>query len=444
MRRLTQLVMLRIVIATCVLLPEYAHCAPLRLAIIHDSITSPHVASGPGDAVYVVWHDKEETDDEEAPINIFFKRSLNGGASFDETIVIENDDTPDRAVTYPQMAVAADGTVYIVYSKYEYDLEDGQFRIIVNKSVDNGATFEKETVYSEPLGGFLTGENFAFFGANIRILENRIYYTWSGEREIFLARSDDENQFEIFDIEDEGNQDDNIPTETSKIHPALAVDPNQNVYVAWLEAHLEDATQISLKYDLYTTKLESDQQQFSEIKKLGKVGTTGQMMGRPFIEAHSSDSVFVAYNTPEGCMSLSSNDGGDSFSAPLNTKLGISTTVFNYKTILDPRDAMHFLYISVNNSTLYYSQSPDYGESVQDTVKIALPIASQADMDWCQEKELAYIVWFNPQDNSIYFSNSLDEAGDEQPPAPDPAPSTTDGGGGGGGGCFIQSMLEAK
>ncbi|MFN2303745.1 MAG: hypothetical protein ACK2TV_08445, partial [Anaerolineales bacterium] len=109
MRRLTQLVVLHIVIATIMLLSEYAHCAPLRLATTHGSITSPHIANGPADAVYVVWHDNEETDDEDAPINIYFKRSLDGGASFDETIVIENEDTPDRTVTYPQMAVAADG-----------------------------------------------------------------------------------------------------------------------------------------------------------------------------------------------------------------------------------------------------------------------------------------------------------------------------------------------
>jgi hypothetical protein len=439
MSGLTRLVMLQIVVAACVLLTEHVHCAPLRLASINDGITRPHIASGPGNAVYVVWHDKEETDDEDAPIKIFFKRSLDGGASFGETIVIENDDNPDVIVTYPQMAVAADGTVYIVYSKY--DLQNGQFYILVNKSVDEGGSFGKETAYTEPQGSLLDRKNGFFFGADVRILENRIYYIWSGAREIFLARSDDDNKFEVIDIEHTENEDEYAPTGTSKIHPSLAVDQNHNVYVAWLEAHVEDSSQIYLKYDLYTAKLESDQRQFSGIKMLGKVGESGQLMGRPCIVTHSADSVFVAHNTPDGCTTLSSNDGGESFSDPVNTTLGISTAAYNYKTIMDPSDAMHFLYISVNNSTLYYSKSLDHGESVQDTVKIALPIASQADMDWNHDRELAYIVWFD--DNSIYFSNSLQEAGNEPPPAPDPAPSTTTSGGGGGGGCFIESMLES-
>jgi hypothetical protein len=437
MRRVTNLVALNIGIAACVLFSGQAHSAPMRLATIHDSITSPHVASGPGNAVYVVWDDDEEPDDEHSAIDIYFKRSLDGGASFGETVVIESDSSPDVIVTYPQMAVAEDGTVYIVYCRY--DLETGQFYIIVNKSVDQGASFEKKTVYTEPPGSSLDRENGFFFGADIRIIQNRIYYIWSGSWEIFLAQSDEENNFEVVDIEHEGNGDEEA--RAHKIHPSLAVDSSLNVHVAWLEAHYPENS-IYYDYDLYTARLASDQQQFSEIKMLGKVGTTGQLMGKPFIEAHSKNRIFIAYNTPDGCMTLSSNDGGESFSDPLNTTLGISTTVFNYKTILDPGDAMHFLYISVNNSTLYYSQSQDYGETVQDTVKIALPIASQADMDWCQDKQLAYIVWFD--DNSIFFSNSLEEAGDDPQPEPDSEPSKTDDGGGGGGGCFVQSMLEAK
>jgi hypothetical protein len=81
-----------------------------------------------------------------------------------------------------------------------------------------------------------------------------------------------------------------------------------------------------------------------------------------------------------------------------------------------------------------------------DTVRISHEEADKVDMDWSHGKELAYIVWLNPQDNSIYFSNSLEAAGDEPQSVPDPDQPTADGGGGGGGGggCFIQNMLEAK
>ena len=140
-------------------------------------------------------------------------------------------------------------------------------------------------------------------------------------------------------------------------------------------------------------------------------------------------------------MTLSSDDGGESFSVPLKTTLGISSTVINFTTIMDPNNVMHFLYVPLNDtSVLYYSESQDYGASVEDTVEISPLGADTADMDWDQDKESAYIVWLTPQDNTIYFSKSLGEAIDEQPPAADVDPSKTDGGGGGG--CFIKTCLN--
>jgi hypothetical protein len=68
-----------------------------------------------------------------------------------------------------------------------------------------------------------------------RIERNRIYYAWSGYREIFLARSDGENKIEVLEIEHEGNEDEYV--NSSKVNPLLAVDMTQNVYVAWVEAH---------------------------------------------------------------------------------------------------------------------------------------------------------------------------------------------------------------
>jgi hypothetical protein len=140
-------------------------------------------------------------------------------------------------------------------------------------------------------------------------------------------------------------------------------------------------------------------------------------------------------------MTLSSDIGGESFSAPLKTTLGISSTVINFKTIMDTNNVMHFLYVPLNeSSTLCYSKSQDYGDSVGGTIKISPLEADTADMDWNQDKESSYIVWLNPQEYSIYFSDSLEEATDEQPPVADAGPSTTDGGGGGG--CVIKACLN--
>jgi hypothetical protein len=442
MTGITKLAALNIAIAACVLLSAHAHGAPLRLASISGEVTETHVAAGPNDTVYVLWFDRnQDSDDETAAIDIYFKRSLDGGASFEETVVIENGGTPDML---PQLAVGEDGTIYIVYCQYDYqdDYQGGQFSIFVNKSEDAGASFERETVYTEQIGDLVTCENFLFRGADIRIANNRIYYTWSGYREIFLARSDGENKFEVLDIEHEGNQDE---YNSLKVNPSLAVDSYDNVYVAWVEEDHDTEGSANSDYNLCLSKLVNDQRQFSGIKVLTELGPGGGLTGWSFIVTHSADSVFIAYTTPAGCMTLSSDNGGESFSDPLNTTLGISSKVINYKTIMDSSDVMHFLYTSFDaSSTLYYSKSLDYGESLGDTVRISHEETDTADMDWSQDKELAYIVWFNPQDNSIYFSNSLEAAGVEPQPAPDPNQPTTDGGGGGGGGgCFIKTCLES-
>jgi hypothetical protein len=442
MKGITKFAALIIAIAASLLFSEYAHCAPLRLATINSEKTEVHIVSGPQDAVYVLWFDRdEELDDGTAAIDIYFTRSLDGGASFDETVIIENGDPPDTGVSYPRMAVDGDGMLYIVYCKYDYqeDYQDGQFSIIVNKSEDEGATFVRETVYTEHMGDLLTCENFLFHGADIKIAHNRLYYTWSGYREIFLARSNGENKFEVLDVEHEGNED---AYASSKVNPSLAVDLNNNVYVTWMEAHSFEGS-AEFNFNLYISKLANDQQQFSEIKMIGELDSTGEFMGRPLIVTHSADSIFIAYNTPTGCMKLSSENGGESFSNPLKTTFGIDSEVLNFKTIMDPSDVMHFLYVSFDaSSTLYYSKSRDYGESMEDTVKVSPQEADTADMDWNDTKDMAYIAWFTQQDNSIYFSNSLEGASEVQPPAPNPEPSKTDGGGSGGGGCFIHSILD--
>lgn len=118
MRKLTLLIALSIVIFICGLSTIPVYSAPLKLADIYSGSCSPRISSGPNDEVYVVWHDKDETDPEDATINIYFRRSINSGSSFEQPLAIENDDTLDVVVTYPQMAVDSDGAIYIVYSKY--------------------------------------------------------------------------------------------------------------------------------------------------------------------------------------------------------------------------------------------------------------------------------------------------------------------------------------
>jgi hypothetical protein len=93
----------------------------------------------------------------------------------------------------------------------------------VNKSEDEGASFVRKTVYTEQMGDLLA---------------------------------------------------------CGKVNPLLAVDWNNNVYVAWMESHYIEGS-AEFNFNLYLSKLANDQRQFSEIKMIGELGSTGEFMAGP-------------------------------------------------------------------------------------------------------------------------------------------------------------------
>lgn len=179
----------------------------------------------------------------------------------------------------------------------------------MRKSEDNGKSFDKQTVFARSIGG----DNIIYYGSDFKITDNGIHYVWSGNREIFLARSlDGGNNFEVLEIEEGQGDNDSSQIIKGKIWPSLTVDSNNNTYVIWYETHIEENT-IQPLYDLYTAKLKNGQKSFTESRIIAKCDSWKGGIMQPSIVATSNDKVFVFWNK------AASNFQDNLYSKPLYT-----------------------------------------------------------------------------------------------------------------------------
>jgi hypothetical protein len=80
----------------------------------HDQ-APPQLAVGPDGALYVVWQNNTHIEGRRFPAsNLRFARSTDGGRSFEPAIFVNDDaNGPPSSHTFQDVAVAADGTIYV-------------------------------------------------------------------------------------------------------------------------------------------------------------------------------------------------------------------------------------------------------------------------------------------------------------------------------------------
>lgn len=402
-----------------------------------DSICFPRVSSGLKNEIYVVWSDKDKDD----AFSISFTRSSDGGLSFEEKREIYVNTDKDVDTSPPQIGVDSEGTIYIVYSTLDFKNSKFIFSLILRKSENGGDTFDTQTLFTRE-GGFGIG---IVYGSDIKITGNGIYYVWGGYREIYLARIlEGGNNVEIIEIE-EGQSPIGEFTIKQKMMPSLAIDYNNNIFVAWYEAHIEEDTVTPL-FDLYMAKLENEQNVFTESKMIAKCDSFGGFVMQPSIVVTLSNTIFIIWNKASGgfetnitqpLYNMFSNDEGATFSEPLEITFGENGVVQNHGVTIDQNDVMHFIYYLNSDGMLYYSKSSDSCNSFEKGLKIEY-MSFWSHMCLNERDNRVYVVWHaeEAEQHGVYFSRSVEETDD-------PTPSNPSGsGGGGGGGCFIHSLLD--
>ncbi len=144
-----------------------------------------------GNNVYVTW---TRFDPIASPI--VFKRSTNGGASFDPIVAVS--DPPNNQDQGSQVAVGPGGVIYAAWEHFFGTIQNPQYRILFDKSTNGGVSFGGDTqvttiteIHSPlPNKGFRVN-SFPYMAVDKN--NGNIYITWndnrSGNSDILFVRS---------------------------------------------------------------------------------------------------------------------------------------------------------------------------------------------------------------------------------------------------------------
>ena len=135
-----------------------------------------------GSAVFVTWYDSRNGNPD-----IYFNRSLDGGATWLATDVRLDTDAPGAAISAQPRIAASGSAVYVVWYDHRNGLED----IYFNRSLDGGATWLAADV---GIGTDVPGAA-SSWSPEIAASGSTVYVTWSdgrnGSTDIFFNRSSD-------------------------------------------------------------------------------------------------------------------------------------------------------------------------------------------------------------------------------------------------------------
>jgi ethanolamine utilization microcompartment shell protein EutL len=133
----------------------------LRTATTGDS-SEPSIAAS-GNNVYVVWDDNITATQE---IDILYRRSIDGGANFGDTVNL----TENTASAAQETAIAASGNnVYVVWQ--DDSLVPGNVEILYRRSTNGGANFGGTVNLSNSVG--------SSFRSAITASGNNVYVVWN-------------------------------------------------------------------------------------------------------------------------------------------------------------------------------------------------------------------------------------------------------------------------
>ena len=176
-----------------------------------------------GNNVYVVWSHKNNTDfdpsnteNQTQTYDVFLTKSLDRGNSFSKPVNLSDDPANSQS---PALAISEIGTLYVVWS----DNSIGTYETFFTKSLDQGHTFSKVSVISSNIARSIS--------PSISAYVNNVYVVWSdntfGNSEIFFTNSvDDGSTFNMpININDDGG--------ISGIAQIIIAPEAGNLYLIW-------------------------------------------------------------------------------------------------------------------------------------------------------------------------------------------------------------------
>jgi hypothetical protein len=273
---------------TCTIINQYSifECGPIQNLSQNEGISEfPQIAVS-GNNVYVVWGD---TNDTTGSMDLFFRKSTDGGTTFGPTqVLMEN--APGDSLVLPQVAASANN-VYVVWMNGSP--QEGA-SMLFRKSADAGMTFG-------PVIELSGTAPFSFTPPQIIASGNNVYVAWNDNTNTFFARSTDAGaSFEPVSIADAGS----VPGEFVK----MAASGN-NVALVWHSLPVSVPGDIDILFALSTDGGAT----FGPVKNLTE--SSGDRNTNPDV-ALSGNDVYVVWQHSNGKTDVAftrSTDAGASF-----------------------------------------------------------------------------------------------------------------------------------
>jgi hypothetical protein len=259
------------------------------------------VMSIDGNTIYVAWQDDRTGD-----FNIRFAKSTDGGDTFGASIRV--DDSTKGNQQYPEMVVAGNGDIYIVWQDNRRTESAADYDIYFAKSTDGGLTFNTN-IRVDSSGTSSADQKYPkidYAGSN------NIYVTWQDLRnsdwDIYFARSTNAGTSFNSDI-----RIDHTSVGPDQIFPEIAAGSSGNIYVVW-----EDERNGATNPDIYMAKSTDSGAGFGSVDiRVDDTGTEDSDQSRPVIGVDSTGGLHIAWedtrNSNSDIYYTSSTDSGATF-----------------------------------------------------------------------------------------------------------------------------------
>ena len=264
-----------------------------------------------GNATYVVWTQPTDIGTHE----IFFTRSLNGGADFNEPVNVSNN--PGDSLS-PQVS-AFNGSVYVVWT----DDSSDNAEILVSKSTSNGDSFEKAINVSNNPGESLNPQIFTSRG-RISVVWEDATPSNGANNDILFARSNSTavNFDEPVNVSNNPGQ---------SLNPTVAAS-GATVYVAW-----RDSSQAA-NNEIYLARSINNGATFGNFTNLSN--TTGDSTGQSL--AASNTNVYIAWSDRSlgnaDIIFIKSNNYGATFEKTKNLSNNPEESIIPHISLIGDRE----------------------------------------------------------------------------------------------------------
>lgn len=388
----------------------------------------PVIAISKEGIIYIAWKGADTLK------SIFFSRSLDGGKTFLPAVRI-NDSVnypPSYSVFQPDIALDAEGNIYIVWFDYRAWADDNSYTspidVYIDKSTDNGVTWGSDVMVSVGGSGTYPWHYMPYIAIDqktsyiyVTFIDYDRYYPVGDHSDISVGRSINgglsfENKVRVDDCPDTLLAEQSIPS--------IAVDSAGGyVYVTFQDTRNGGK-------DIYLTKSTDYGLSFGENIMVNKDTTNEQVEAS--VKTDKSGAIYVVYNEwsvdstfqdstvyMNDIYMAKSTNGADSFSESVKINKYYLGDAYGYNFLprlaIDDSNMVNVVWYDHHKgyNTCNYSRSSDGGQTFSDAIMIndeMDSVSSALPRIAVDNNKGVYVVWMDKRNgndiNDIFFSRN--------------------------------------